>query len=76
MRRVTAERMVMAKQTVPHFYLEVSCSVDRLLALRELKNVASDTHNVTVNDVVVRTVALALTAVPQANSAWTKRNSW
>ena len=71
MRRVTAERMVVAKQTVPHFYLEVSCSVDRLLALRELKNAASGTYNVTVNDVVVRAVALALTAVPQANSAWT-----
>ena len=70
MRRVTAERMVVAKQTVPHFYLEVSCSVDRLLALRELKNAASGTHNVTVNDVVVRAVGLALTAVPQANSAW------
>ena len=71
MRRITAERMTVAKQTIPHFYLEVSCAVDRLLALRELKNAASGTTDVTVNDVVVRAAALALTAVPWANSAWT-----
>ena len=70
-RRVTAERMTMAKKTIPHFYLEIKCVVDRLLVLRNDKNTQSDLDKLTVNDFVVRATALALTKVPQANSAWT-----
>ena len=45
--------------------------VDRLLVLRNDKNTQSDLDKLTVNDFVVRATALALTKVPQANSAWT-----
>ena len=71
MRRVTAERMTMSKQTVPHFYLELSCSVDRLVALRKRANAVSGALPITVNDLLVRASGLALAKVPQANSAWT-----
>ena len=71
MRRVTAERMTRAKQSAPHFYLEVNCSVDRLLALRDLANAAMSGDDLTVTDVIVRAAAVALTQVPLANSAWT-----
>ena len=78
MRRVTAQRMAEAKRSAPHFYLEVECAVDRLLALREQAAAAGDaaspagkTEAPTVNDVVVRAAALALREVPIANSAWT-----
>ncbi len=69
MRRVTAERMAHAKQTVPHFYLEVHCAVDRLLARRAAATAGGDA--LTVTDVIVRATALALREVPLANSAWT-----
>ena len=78
MRRVTAQRMAEAKRSAPHFYLEVECAVDRLLALRDEAAAAGDAASPagdagvpTVNDVVVRAAALALREVPLANSAWT-----
>ncbi len=71
MRRVTAERMTMSKQTVPHFYLELSCSVEDLLARRERANAVSGANAITINDLFVRAVGLALANVPLANSTWT-----
>ena len=78
MRRVTAQRMAEAKRSAPHFYLEVECAVDRLLAMRDEAAASGDTAGPagdagvpTVNDVVVRAAALALREVPLANSAWT-----
>jgi pyruvate dehydrogenase E2 component (dihydrolipoamide acetyltransferase) len=70
MRRVTATRLQQAKQTVPHFYLRVECSVGAVLdALARLKTHGADSSP-TLTDVVVRASALALRAVPQANSTW------
>ena len=71
MRRVTAERMTMSKQTVPHFYLELSCSVEDLLARRERANAVSGANAITINDLLVRAAGLALATVPEANSTWT-----
>lgn len=79
MRRVTARRTAEAKRSAPHFYLEVECAVDRLLARRGAGNAAAGggpsaagrAGAPTVNDVVVRAAALALREVPLANSAWT-----
>ena len=71
MRRVTARRMAEAKRSAPHFYLEVECAVDRLLALRDDTSPSGGTDAPTVNAVVVRAAALALREVPLANSAWT-----
>lgn len=79
MRRVTARRTAEAKRSAPHFYLEVECAVDRLLARRNAENAAAGgvpatagrAGAPTVNDVVVRAAALALREVPLANSAWT-----
>ena len=71
MRRITAQRMAEAKRSAPHFYLEVECAVDALLALRDDVKSSGATDAPTVNDVVVRAAALALREVPLANSAWT-----
>ena len=71
MRRVTAQRMAEAKRSAPHFYLEVECAVDALLALRDTASPADGAGAPTLNDVVVRAAALALREVPLANSAWT-----
>ena len=71
MRRVTARRTAEAKRSAPHFYLQIECAADGLLALRGEANPNGGSGAPTVNDVVVRAAALALREVPLANSAWT-----
>ena len=70
MRRVTAVRLQQAKQTIPHFYLRVECAADAALNLRAQINAYDTNLGVTLTDIVVRASALALRAVPQANSTW------
>jgi len=69
-RRVIAQRLTEAKQQVPHFYLTIDCRIDRLLALRAEANAAIDDAKLSVNDFIVRAVALALKRVPAANASW------
>ncbi|SCW90667.1 pyruvate dehydrogenase E2 component (dihydrolipoamide acetyltransferase) [Sphingobium faniae] len=69
MRRTIARRLTESKTMVPHFYLKASCRIDALLALRAQINEGADVK-ISVNDMVVRAVALALKAVPDANVAW------
>ncbi|WP_349608115.1 MULTISPECIES: pyruvate dehydrogenase complex dihydrolipoamide acetyltransferase [Cupriavidus] len=70
MRRTIARRLAESKATIPHFYLSADCQVDRLLALRAEIN-AGAARKISVNDFVVRAVAVALREVPEANVAWT-----
>lgn len=70
MRRVIARRLTESKQTVPHFYLTVDCVIDKLLAARKELNAGDETLKASVNDFVIRAVALALKQVPAANTAW------
>ena len=75
MRKVVAQRLTEAKQTIPHFYLSVDCQVDKLLDLRQDLNDKSPEgeggYKISVNDFVIRAVALALRQVPAANATWT-----
>lgn len=70
MRRTIARRLSESKSTVPHFYLSVDCRMERLLALRAEINAAAS-RKISVNDFIVRAVAVALREVPQANVGWT-----
>lgn len=70
MRRTIARRLSESKSTIPHFYLSVDCRMDRLLALRTEIN-ASASRKISVNDFIVRAVAVALRDVPAANVGWT-----
>ena len=70
MRRTIARRLAESKSTIPHFYLTVECRMERLLALRTEIN-ASAGRKISVNDFIVRAVAVALREVPQANVGWT-----
>lgn len=77
MRKVIAKRLLEAKQTVPHFYLTIDCRIDAVLDMRKKLNaVAPDGaagYKISVNDFVVRAVALALRQVPEANATWTDK---
>jgi pyruvate dehydrogenase E2 component (dihydrolipoamide acetyltransferase) len=71
MRKTIARRLVEAKTTVPHFYLEIDLDVEALLALREeLNQGATPEDKISFNDLIVRASALALRAVPEANASW------
>ena len=73
MRKTIASRLTEAKQTVPHFYLTVDCRVDALLKVRKDLNARAETsgaYKLSVNDFVIRAVALALKKVPAANASW------
>ncbi|KAH0435157.1 hypothetical protein IEQ34_026682 [Dendrobium chrysotoxum] len=68
-RKVIAKRLLESKQNTPHFYLSSDVILDPLLAFRtELR----EQHNVkvSVNDIVIKAVALALRNVPEANAYW------
>ena len=77
-RKVIARRLLESKQTVPHFYLSVDLKIDKLLNFRSDLNsvVALDAsgnpaYKVSVNDLIIKAVAMALKKVPEANSTWT-----
>ncbi len=70
MRKVIANRLTEAKQTIPHFYLSIDCEVDQLLKVRKDLNGRSDSYKLSVNDFVIRAAALALKKVPAANASY------
>ncbi len=70
MRKTIARRLTESKQSVPHFYLTVECEIDKLLALRKDLNGRSDAYKISVNDFVIRAVALSLKKVPAANASF------
>jgi pyruvate dehydrogenase E2 component (dihydrolipoamide acetyltransferase) len=74
MRKVIAERLTESKQTIPHFYLTVECEIDALLAMRKDLNdrapKGDDGYKLSVNDFVVRAVALAMRRFPTVNASW------
>lgn len=72
-RKVTASRLLLSKQTIPHYYLTVDTRVDKLMQLRgELNSLqeASGGKRISVNDLVIKAAAMALQKVPQCNSSW------
>lgn len=70
MRRATAARLQLAKQTIPHFYLETVVSADALMAAREHANAKRRDGKLTVTDILVFAAAQALREVPAVNAAW------
>ena len=70
MRKITAKRLTESKQEIPHFYLTVDCTIDAILALRADLNARLEGEKLSVNDFIIRAVALALIKVPEANVSW------
>jgi pyruvate dehydrogenase E2 component (dihydrolipoamide acetyltransferase) len=79
MRRTIAQRLTASTQTIPHFYLTVDCDIGKLVAAREEINAAAakdkdgkPAYKLSVNDFVIKALALALQRVPDANVSWTE----
>ena len=80
MRRIIAQRLTQAKQTIPHFYLTLDCRIDQLLAARERMNKAAPkdgprAYKLSVNDFIIKALAMALQQVPAANVTWTEQGT-
>jgi pyruvate dehydrogenase E2 component (dihydrolipoamide acetyltransferase) len=79
MRRTIAARLTASVQTIPHFYLTVDCDVGKLLQAREEINATAPkdkggkpSYKLSVNDFVIKALALALQRIPDANVSWTE----
>jgi pyruvate dehydrogenase E2 component (dihydrolipoamide acetyltransferase) len=78
MRRTIAQRLTASVQTVPHFYLTIDCEIGKLLAAREQINEAAPKdkekkplYKLSVNDFVIKAMAVALQKIPNCNVSWT-----
>ena len=79
MRRTIAQRLTLSKQTVPHFYLSAKCDLTQLLLIRERINMQAPLDadkkpkwKLSINDYVIKALALALQRVPAANVTYTE----
>ncbi len=78
MRKTIAKRLTESKQQVPHFYLSLDCELDAMLEARKQMNAAAElvagkekpAYKLSVNDMVIKAVAMALRDVPAANASW------
>jgi pyruvate dehydrogenase E2 component (dihydrolipoamide acetyltransferase) len=77
MRRTIAARLIEAKQTIPHFYLTADVAIGRLNEVREEANAAAlpddagkPAFRLSINDFIIKALALALARVPAANAVW------
>ena len=72
MRKVIANRLTEAKQTIPHFYLRKSVNLDKLLIVRSEMNsgLIDQGIKISVNDFIIKASSLALQDIPQANVVW------
>jgi pyruvate dehydrogenase E2 component (dihydrolipoamide acetyltransferase) len=78
MRKAIARRLTESKLTIPHYYLSIDCQIDELLKAREEINSSTPKSadgkprfKLSVNDFVIKALALALIKVPDANVSWT-----
>jgi pyruvate dehydrogenase E2 component (dihydrolipoamide acetyltransferase) len=79
MRKVIARRLTESKQNIPHFYVSVDVSLDNLLDMRERLNGTAPknkeglpTWKISVNDFIIKAMAMAMIKVPDANVSWTE----
>jgi pyruvate dehydrogenase E2 component (dihydrolipoamide acetyltransferase) len=79
MRRTIAQRLTASVQNVPHFYLTIDCDIGRLLDAREQINAAAPKdkekkplYKLSVNDFVIKAMAVALQQIPNCNVSWTE----
>jgi pyruvate dehydrogenase E2 component (dihydrolipoamide acetyltransferase) len=79
MRRTIAQRLTASVQTVPHFYLTMDCDIGKLLAAREEINATAPkdkekkpAYKLSVNDFVIKAMAIALQRIPDSNVSWTE----
>ena len=81
MRRTIASRLTESTQTVPSYTVSMDCEIDALMKLRAEINASAPVKKtekgevpafkLSVNDFIIKAMALALRDVPMANASWT-----
>jgi len=69
MRKTIAKRLSESKFSAPHFYLTMEINMDKAVEAREAMNTYSAVK-ISMNDIVVKAAAVALTRHPKVNSSW------
>ena len=72
MRQTIARRLVQSKQEVPHYQVSMDFNMDAMVALRKSLNTELAEYEVklSVNDLLVRACALAMSRNPLMNASW------
>jgi len=78
MRKLMAARLTLSKQTIPHFYLAIDCELDAVLGAHARLNALAPqdgprAFKLSVNDFIIKAMAMALQSVPAANASWTEQ---
>ncbi|RWX75587.1 pyruvate dehydrogenase complex dihydrolipoamide acetyltransferase [Neorhizobium lilium] len=81
MRKTIASRLTESSQTVPSYFISMDCELDAMLKLRTEINASAPVKKtekgdipafkLSVNDFIIKAMALALRDVPMANASWT-----
>ncbi len=75
-RKIIAERLTASSRDIPSYMVTVDCEIDRLLEMRKDLNDRSpegeDAYKISVNDFIIRAIALAMRKVPGVNTSWTE----
>jgi len=70
MRKTIANKLTESSRDIPHFHMTLDCELDDLLTIRKQLNAELPEGKISVNDMLMKAVALALMAVPEANTMW------
>ena len=75
-RKIIAERLTASSRDIPSYMVTVDCEIDRLLEMRKDLNGRSpdgeNAYKISVNDFIIRAIALAMRKVPGVNTSWTE----
>ena len=75
-RKIIAERLTASSRDIPSYMVTVDCEIDRLLEMRKDLNdrfpEGEDAYKISVNDFIIRAIALAMRKVPGVNTSWTE----
>jgi pyruvate dehydrogenase E2 component (dihydrolipoamide acetyltransferase) len=71
MRRIVAQRMLLSKQTIPCYYLDIEADVTDLAVLRAALKDREPGAKITINDFVIKACGNALASFSAVNSRWT-----
>jgi pyruvate dehydrogenase E2 component (dihydrolipoamide acetyltransferase) len=71
MRKTIAKRLLESKNSIPHYYLTIDCNMETILKARaNLNDMSKDKYKLSVNDFIIKAVAMAMIDVPEANASW------
>lgn len=70
MRKTIAARLLLSKQTIPHYYISVDINMEDVLRLRKQINSDNDNIKLSVNDFIIKASALSMKHIPEVNSSW------